>query len=44
MYFYKGWIISYGANRPITGAWKAEKHGVEWMVDLKEKSTAHPFG
>lgn len=26
--FYKGWTISYSAARPITGQWRAVRHGV----------------
>jgi hypothetical protein len=25
---YKGWTITYDANRPVTGTWRAERYGV----------------
>ena len=25
---YRGWKITYDRNRPVTGTWRAEKHGV----------------
>lgn len=27
-YTYKGWLISYSPNRPVTGTWRAERFGV----------------
>lgn len=27
-YTYKGWLISYNPNNPVTGTWRAERFGV----------------
>lgn len=43
---HKGWVITFNRNRPVTGAWRAEKFGVGMcnnsreslvkMIDVKE--------
>jgi hypothetical protein len=33
---YKGWKITYSANRPVTGTWRAERHGVGMCAGTRE--------
>lgn len=35
-YLYRGWRISYGRNRPVTGLYKAERYGVEMGAGTEE--------
>ena len=33
---YKGWAIDYDVRRPVTGTWRAERHGVGMCAGTKE--------
>lgn len=33
---YRGWAVTYDAERPVTGRWRAEWHGVGMNAATKE--------